>query len=61
MDGFWLWTRGPRQGNRGTDTLEPAFGLPAKWIKEEEKDRAEMLGYTVVDPPTVISTTLPRR
>ncbi|GEN30444.1 flagellar biosynthesis protein FlhA [Cerasibacillus quisquiliarum] len=42
----------------GIDTREPAFGLPAKWINEELKDEAEMLGYTVVDPPSVVSTHL---
>src|SRR5690625_2158941 len=42
----------------GIDTTEPAFGLPAKWINEEQKLDAEMLGYTVVDPPSVISTHL---
>lgn len=40
----------------GIDTLEPAFGLPAKWITEEYKDEAELSGYTVVDPPSVVST-----
>ncbi|GMB08443.1 flagellar biosynthesis protein FlhA [Thermolongibacillus altinsuensis] len=40
----------------GIDTIEPAFGLPAKWITEEMKEKAEMLGYTVVDPPSVVST-----
>ncbi|WP_066193838.1 MULTISPECIES: flagellar biosynthesis protein FlhA [Gracilibacillus] len=40
----------------GIDTVEPAFGLPAKWITEEVKDDAEMSGYTVVDPPSVVST-----
>jgi flagellar biosynthesis protein FlhA len=40
----------------GIDTVEPAFGMPAKWISEKHKDEAEMLGYTVVDPPSVIST-----
>lgn len=40
----------------GIDTLEPAFGLPAKWISEEVKEQAEMFGYTVVDPPSVVST-----
>ncbi|WP_067729414.1 flagellar biosynthesis protein FlhA [Oceanobacillus damuensis] len=40
----------------GIDTKEPAFGLPAKWISEEMKDEAEMSGYTVVDPPSVVST-----
>nr|WP_130807384.1 flagellar biosynthesis protein FlhA [Senegalia massiliensis] len=42
----------------GVDTVEPAFGLPAKWINQEQKERAEILGYTVVDPPSVISTHL---
>ncbi|MFC0524155.1 flagellar biosynthesis protein FlhA [Pontibacillus salicampi] len=40
----------------GIDTQEPAFGLPAKWITEETKEEAEMFGYTVVDPPSVVST-----
>lgn len=40
----------------GIDTIEPAFSLPAKWISEEAKEQAEMLGYTVVDPPSVVST-----
>ncbi|WP_153462568.1 MULTISPECIES: flagellar biosynthesis protein FlhA [Sediminibacillus] len=40
----------------GIDTQEPAFGLPAKWISEELKDEAELSGYTVVDPPSVVST-----
>ena len=42
----------------GIKTVEPAFGLPAIWIAKAEKDRAEMLGYTVVDPPSVIVTHL---
>ncbi|SFD80244.1 flagellar biosynthesis protein FlhA [Lentibacillus persicus] len=40
----------------GIDTKEPAFGLPARWISEENKDEAELSGYTVVDPPSVVST-----
>ncbi|MFB6497423.1 flagellar biosynthesis protein FlhA [Bacillus haynesii] len=40
----------------GIDTIEPSFGLPAKWIPESQKDQAEMLGYTVVDPASVVST-----
>ncbi|WP_223700219.1 flagellar biosynthesis protein FlhA [Sutcliffiella deserti] len=40
----------------GIDTIEPSFGLAAKWISEETKDEAEMYGYTVVDPPSVVST-----
>ena len=42
----------------GIETKEPAFGLPAKWISEEKKDEAELFGYTVVDPPSVVSTHL---
>lgn len=42
----------------GIATSEPAFGLPAKWISSVQRDRAEMLGYTVVDPPSIISTHL---
>src|SRR5699024_7263516 len=42
----------------GINTEEPAFGLPAKWISEDKKDEAEMFGYTVVDPPSVVSTHL---
>ncbi len=40
----------------GIDTIEPSFGLPAKWIAEETKEHAEILGFTVVDPPSVVST-----
>lgn len=40
----------------GIETTEPAFGLPAKWITEDKKDEAELTGYTVVDPPSVVST-----
>lgn len=42
----------------GIDTVEPAFGLPAKWIAEDMKENAELSGYTVVDPPSVVSTHL---
>lgn len=42
----------------GIKTTEPAFGLPATWITEDQRDRAEMLGYTVVDPPSVMATHL---
>nr|MDH3076956.1 flagellar biosynthesis protein FlhA [Bacillus velezensis] len=40
----------------GIETIEPSFGLPAKWISEGAKDEADMLGYTVVDPASVVST-----
>jgi flagellar biosynthesis protein FlhA len=42
----------------GEETSEPAFGLPAIWIDEENRQKAERLGYTVVDSPSVIATHL---
>ena len=42
----------------GIDTREPSFGLPAKWITEAWRERAESVGYTVVDPPSIIATHL---
>lgn len=43
---------------QGLETKEPAFGLPALWVAEGDRERAEMAGYTVVDPPAVIATHL---
>jgi flagellar biosynthesis protein FlhA len=43
---------------RGVPTTEPAFGLPATWISEDKQDRAQMLGYAVVDCTTVMATHL---
>ena len=42
----------------GARTVEPAFGLPAVWVSQENRDRAERAGYAVVDPPTMIATHL---
>jgi flagellar biosynthesis protein FlhA len=42
----------------GTPTNEPTFGLPAIWITKENRERAQTLNYTVVDPPTVLATHL---
>tara|TARA_R110002072_G_scaffold174303_5_gene329505 strand:+ start:4134 stop:6185 length:2052 start_codon:yes stop_codon:yes gene_type:complete len=42
----------------GVETVEPAFGLPARWIHENDKDRAELLGYTVIDAASVLITHL---
>lgn len=42
----------------GINAIEPAFGLPALWIEEKDKDYAEAYGYTVVSPSAVISTHL---
>ncbi|MGE4343069.1 MAG: flagellar biosynthesis protein FlhA [Geoalkalibacter sp.] len=41
---------------KGVQTTEPAFGLPAVWISEEKRDRAQIAGYTVVDCTTVLAT-----
>lgn len=40
----------------GIPTVEPAFNLPAIWIGEDQRERAELLGYTVVDPTSVLAT-----
>lgn len=40
----------------GIDTIEPAFGLPALWIPESEREQAELNGYTVVDAVSVLAT-----
>ncbi len=42
----------------GIPTIEPSFHLPAIWITEGQRERAESLGYTVVDPPSIIATHL---
>lgn len=42
----------------GIPTFEPSFHLPAIWINENQRERAETLGYTVVDPPSIIATHL---
>ena len=44
----------------GEETREPAFGLPAKWVTDADRNRAEAAGYTVVDAPNVISRTWAR-
>ncbi|MBQ3545077.1 MAG: flagellar biosynthesis protein FlhA [Lachnospiraceae bacterium] len=42
----------------GIPTFEPSFHLPALWITESQRERAETMGYTVVDPPSIIATHL---
>jgi len=57
MDHFMAMNPGTVEDEiEGIPTTEPAFGLPAIWISESQRDRAEMLGYTVVDPPSIIAT-----
>ncbi len=59
FDHYLAMDSGMGEGNiEGIDTVEPAFGLPAKWITEKEREKAEIFGYTVVDPPSVIATHL---
>jgi len=59
FDNFLAMNPGTADGELdGIKTTEPAFGLPAVWISENQKEKAEMLGYTVVDPPSIISTHL---
>jgi flagellar biosynthesis protein FlhA len=43
---------------RGLATSDPAFGLPAVWIEANQREQAQILGYTVVDPGTVVATHL---
>ncbi len=48
---------GTAEGNlKGEKTKEPTFGLPAKWIPEDRRSEAEMKGYTVVEPVSVLVT-----
>ncbi|MFC5463749.1 flagellar biosynthesis protein FlhA [Lederbergia graminis] len=56
LDHYLAMSPGGEDMIEGIDTIEPSFGLPAKWITEEVKEQAEILGYTVVDPPSVVST-----
>jgi flagellar biosynthesis protein FlhA len=49
---------GSTDGLDGLPAIEPAFGLPARWIVPEMREHAENLGYTVVDPTSVITTHL---
>ena len=43
---------------KGIETVEPIFGLPALWLKPQDKERAELNGYTVIDPESVFITHL---
>ncbi len=58
LDHYLAMSPGTEDLIPGIDTIEPSFGLPAKWISEEVKEQAEIEGYTVVDPPSVVSTHL---
>ncbi|MBQ7159388.1 MAG: FHIPEP family type III secretion protein, partial [Treponema sp.] len=43
---------------KGEPTVDPAFGVPAVWVSEDQRQAAENAGYAVVDPPTIIATHL---
>jgi flagellar biosynthesis protein FlhA len=60
MSGRWLAMNvaGSKVALRGTATREPVFNLDATWIDESERKIAELNGYTVVDPPSVLITHL---
>jgi flagellar biosynthesis protein FlhA len=47
-----------REEIQGMVTVEPAFGLQARWIKAQEREKAQLAGYTLVDPATVLATHL---
>ncbi len=49
---------GVREEIPGERTTDPAFGLPAQWITEDNRERSERAGYTVVDAPSIIATHL---
>ncbi len=45
-----------REEIQGLATVEPAFGLQARWIKAQDRERAQLAGFTLVDPATVLAT-----
>jgi len=53
-----LSTGEPEEQIYGVETIEPTFGLPALWIDKSEREHAELLGYSTIDPPSVIATHL---
>lgn len=58
LDNYLAMGSGMEDDIAGIDTTEPAFGLPAKWINQSVREEAEIAGYTVVDPPSVLATHL---
>ncbi|NRD79417.1 flagellar biosynthesis protein FlhA [Bacillus sp. BRMEA1] len=59
LDHFLAMNQGVEGGDiEGIQVIEPAFGLPAVWVSSEEKQKAELLGYMIVDPSSVIATHL---
>ncbi|MFZ7104612.1 MAG: flagellar biosynthesis protein FlhA [Peptococcaceae bacterium] len=58
LDHYLAMNPGDAPALPGIETREPAFGLPATWIAEDNREEAEVSGYTVVDPPSVLATHL---
>jgi flagellar biosynthesis protein FlhA len=59
LDHFLAMNQGADgEGIEGIHVIEPAFGLPATWVSMEAKQMAELMGYMIVDPPSVIATHL---
>ncbi|MEH7505269.1 flagellar biosynthesis protein FlhA [Neobacillus drentensis] len=59
LDHFLAMNQGADgEGIDGIHVIEPAFGLPATWVSLEAKQMAELMGYMIVDPPSVIATHL---
>ena len=48
----------PEKEIEGIDTIEPSYGIPSKWISVDKKEMAELYGYTVIDPLSVMLTHL---
>ena len=48
----------PEKEVDGIETIEPAYGIPSRWIRQEDRERAEIYGYTVIDPLSVMITHL---
>lgn len=58
VDHFLAMNPGGADDVEGIDTVEPAFGIPAKWVTAEMRETAQMSGYTIIDPLSVIVTHL---
>lgn len=59
LDHFLAMNQGEdKEVVEGIQVIEPAFGLPATWVSLDTKQKAELLGYIIVDPPSVIATHL---
>lgn len=57
LDHFLSLSTGETMGTvQGIPTIDPTFGLPALWITQADRERAELMGYTTIDPPSVIAT-----